>query len=88
MGLNILRQEFYNNFNMQMVASDLMDLVDEDILFNYIKEEFNSNFMYGELYDLFKNELSKEELQETLEYLGHDFVDLDKLDEEERNNYY
>lgn len=88
MDLSILRQEFYNNFNMQMVASDLMDLVDEDILFNYIKEEFNDNFMYGELYDLFKNELSKEELQETLEYLGHDFVDLDELDKEERDNYY
>ena len=35
-----------------------------------------------------KDEMSKEDLQCLLEDMGHDFVDLDELDEEEREKYY
>ena len=59
-----------------------------EVLDNYISNEFNDNFSYGELYDLFKDYLDKEKLQILLEYLGHDFVDLDELDEEEKEKYY
>ena len=44
--------------------------------------------MYGEIYDIFKDEMSKEDLKSLLKNMGHDFVDLDELDEEERENYY
>ena len=44
--------------------------------------------MYGELFDLFGAYLDKETLQCLLEDMGHDFVDLDELDEEEREKYY
>ena len=44
--------------------------------------------MYGELFDIFSPYLDKETLQILLEDMGHDFVDLDELDEEEREKYY
>jgi len=84
-----LKELFIRNFNMEMVAVDLMDLIDDEVLEKYIFDEFNNNFMYGELYDLFKDEVGdKETLQCLLEDMGHDFVDLDELDEEEREKYY
>lgn len=92
--MSILKRKFIENFNMERIALDLMDLVDEldmtadNILDNFIYEQFNEEFMYGEIYDIFKDEMSKEDLQCLLEDMGHDFVDLDELDEEEREKYY
>lgn len=86
--MEFIKQKFIEQFNMERVARDLMNMIDEDKLLNYIYEEFGDNFMYGELYDLFKNELSKEDLQCLLEEMGFDFVDLDELDEEEKDKYY
>lgn len=84
-----LKELFTRNFNMEMVAYDLMDLIDDETLETYIFDEFNSNYTYGELYDLFKDEIGdKETLQCLLEDMGHDFVDLDELDEEEKEKYY
>ena len=91
---DILIQKFIENFNMGMVAIDLIDLmvnnakVNKKDLIEYIKEQFNRDFMYGELYDLFKNEISdKKELKLFLENMGHTFVDLEEL-EEERDKYF
>ena len=78
--MDFWKQKFIENFNLEMAAPDIMDLVDEEKLHDYIIEEFNNNFMYGELYDLFKDEMSKEELKDVLEEMGHDFVDLDDED--------
>ena len=78
--MDFWKQKFIENFNLEMAAPDIMDLVDEEKLYNYIIDEFNSNFTYEELYDLFKNEMSKEELKNVLEEMGHDFVDLDSED--------
>jgi len=84
-----LKDLFIKNFNMEMVAVDLMDLIDDEVLEEYIFSEFNSNFTYGELYDLFKNEVGdKETLKCLLEDMGHNFVDLDELTDEEKEKYY
>ena len=90
---NILRQKFIENYNMEMVAVELMNLIEKidmtvEVLENFINEKFGEDFMYGELYELFKDELHKEDLKVLLEDMGHDFVDLDELDEEEREKYF
>ena len=90
---NILRQKFIENYNMEMVAVELMNLIEEidmtgEVLENFINEKFGEDFMYGELYELFKDEVNKEDLKVLLEDMGHDFVDLDELDEEEREKYF
>lgn len=89
----LLRRKFNEEFNVNNICLDLMGLIDEidmtyEVLNNYIANVFNNSFMYGELYDLFKNYLSKDKLKILLEYLGHDFVDLDELEKKERNKYY
>ena len=90
---NILRQKFIENYNMEMVAVELMNLIEEidmtgEVLENFINEKFGEDFMYGELYELFKDEVDKEDLKVLLESMGHDFVDLDELSEEEKEKYY
>ena len=90
---NILRQKFIENYNMEMVAVELMNLIEEidvsgEVLENFINEKFGEDFMYGELYELFKDEVDKEDLKVLLEDMGHDFVDLDELNEEEREKYF
>lgn len=85
---NILKQAFIENFNVNKVVTDLMDLIEEDKLMNYIIDQFNDNFSYGELYDLFKDKFSKKGLQKLLEDMTHEFVDLDKLSEKEKEEYY
>ena len=90
---NILRQKFIENYNMEMVAFELMNLIEEndttgEVLENFINEKFGEDFMYGELYELFKEEDDKEDLKVLLKDMGHDFVDLDELDEEEKEKYF
>lgn len=90
---NILRQKFIENYNMEMVAVELINLIEEidmtgEVLENFINEKFGEDFMYGELYELFKDEVDKEDLKVLLEDMGHDFVDLDELDEEEKERYF
>ena len=90
---NILRQKFIENYNMEMVAVELMNLIEEidmteEVLENFINKKFGEDFMYGELYELFKDEVDKEDLKVLLEDMGHDFVDLDELDEEEKEKYF
>ena len=86
--LSILRQKFYQEFNLERCASDIMDLVDEKDLKAYLIEEFGDSFMYGELFDLFKDELAEEDLQGLLEEMGFTYVNLNELNEEEREKYY
>ena len=90
----ILRDKFCENFKVNHLTLEIMDLVDEldmtadNVLDNFICGQFNENCTYGEIYDIFKDEMSKEDLKSLLENMGHDFVDLDELDEEEREKYY
>lgn len=76
--MEFLKEQFIKNFNMEMVAIDLLSLIDNDILYDYIIKEFNENFTYKELYNLFKNEMSKEDLKDLLTEMGHDFLDLEE----------
>ena len=89
----ILRDKFYENFKVNHLTLELMNLIEEidvggEVLENFINEKFGEDFMYGELYELFKNEVDKEDLKVLLEDMGHDFVDLDELDEEEKEKYF
>ena len=89
----ILRDKFYENFKVNHLTLELMNLIEEidvsgEVLENFINEKFREDFMYGEIYDIFKDEVSKEDLKSLLKNMGHDFVDLDELDEEEREKYY
>ena len=89
----ILRDKFCENFQVNHLALELMNLIEEidvsgEVLENFINEKFGEDFMYGEIYDIFKDEMSKEDLKSLLKNMGHDFVDLDELDEEEREKYY
>lgn len=89
----ILRDKFCENFKVNHLTLELMNLIEEidvsgEVLENFINEKFGEDFMYGEIYDIFKDEMSKEDLKSLLKNMGHDFVDLDELDEEERKKYY
>ena len=89
----ILRDKFCENFKVNHLTLELMNLIEEidvsgKVLENFINEKFGEDFMYGEIYDIFKDEMSKEDLKSLLKNMGHDFVDLDELDEEEREKYY
>ena len=89
----ILRDKFCENFKVNHLTLELMNLIEEidvsgEVLENFINEKFGEDFMYGEIYDIFKDEMSKEDLKSLLKNMGHDFVDLDELDEEEQEKYY
>ena len=64
---------FIQNFNMERVASELLDMIQEDELYEFIIRQFNENFTYEELYKLFKNDMNDEDLKSILEEMGHDF---------------
>ena len=80
---------FVKYFNMERVVYDLMDLIDIEVLENYILKEFNDNFSYGELFDLFKNDIGDMQIVESiLKDMGHDFINLDKLSDKQKEKYY
>ena len=67
------KRVFIQNFNMERVASELLNMIQEDKLYKFIIRQFNENFTYEELYNLFKNDMNDEDLQCLLEEMGHDF---------------
>ncbi len=67
------KRVFIQNFNMERVASELLDMIQEDELYEFIIRQFNENFTYEELYKLFKNDMNDEDLQCLLEEMGHNF---------------
>ena len=76
--MNFWKTKLIENFNMEMVARDLLDLIDEDTLYDFIISEFNENFTYEELYKLFSKDMNKEDLKDLLTEMGHDFVELEE----------
>lgn len=87
-----LKDLFIENFNTNYLCIEFMNFIEEqdynngtDLLQQFMIQEFNSEFMYSELFDTFKERMDKEELKETLEYMGHTFVDLDELKEKREN---
>lgn len=73
---DILKELFVSEFNMEMVARDLMGLIDTKVLMNYIKDEINANFEYEELYHILMNCYDKKTTKAVLEELGHDFKEV------------
>jgi hypothetical protein len=67
------KRVFIQNFNMERVASELLDMIQEDELYEFIIRQFNENFTYEELYNLFKNDMNDKDLQHLLEEIGHNF---------------
>lgn len=81
--MDLLRRKFIENYNMEMVSTDLMYLIDEidttgSVLDDFINEKFSEDFTYEELYDLFKDEVSEEDLKDILESMGFEYIKLDK----------
>lgn len=76
--MDFWKTKLIENFNMEMVARDLLDLIDEDTLYDFIISEFNENFTYEELYKLFSKDMNKEDLKDLLTEMGHDFVELEE----------
>lgn len=86
---DFLKQVFIKEFNMEMVAEDLLDMMKSKQLEQYIIDKFNENFMYGELYDLFMRETkNKDQTKLLLTKMGHNFVDLDTICAKKREFYY
>ena len=81
--MDLLRRKFIENYNMEMVSTDLMYLIDEidttgSVLDNFINEKFSEDFTYEELYNLFKDEVCEEDLKDILESMGFEYIKLDK----------
>lgn len=81
--MDLLRRKFIENYNMEMVSTDLIYLIDEidttgSVLDDFINEKFSEDFTYEELYNLFKDEVSEEDLKDMLESMGFEYIKLDK----------
>lgn len=67
-----LKNMFVKYFNVENMTSELMDLIDDDKLMDFILSEFKNNFTRDELYEELKDELSEEDLETFLsEDLGY-----------------
>lgn len=68
--LEKLKELFIQNFNMEMVASDLIDMVAPKKLEKYLYEKFKKEFNVKELEELFGNFMDKKEIEETFKKMG------------------
>lgn len=68
--LENLKELFIQNFNMEMVASDLIDMVAPKKLEKYIYEKFKKEFNVEELEELFRSFMDKKEIEETFKKMG------------------
>lgn len=68
--LENLKELFIQNFNMEMVASDLIDMVAPKKLEKYLYEKFKKEFNVEELEELFGNLMDKKEIEETFKKMG------------------
>lgn len=68
--LENLKELFMQNFNMEIVASDLIDMIAPKKLEKYIYEEFKKEFDIEELEELFGNFMDKKEIEETFKKMG------------------
>lgn len=68
--LENLKELFIQNFNIKMVARDLIDMVAPKKLEKYIYEKFKKEFNVEELEKLFGNFMDKKEIEETFKKMG------------------
>ena len=68
--LENLKELFIQNFNMEMVARDLIDMVAPKKLEKYLYEKFKKEFNVEELEELFGEFMDKKEIEETFKKMG------------------
>lgn len=68
--LENLKELFIQNFNMEMVARDLIDMVAPKKLEKYLYEKFKKEFNVEELEELFGNFMDKKEIEEIFKKMG------------------
>ena len=68
--LENLKELFIQNFNMEMVASYLIDMVAPKKLEKYLYEKFKKEFNVEELEKLFETVMNREEIEETFKKMG------------------
>ena len=68
--LENLKELFIQNFNMEMVARDLIDMVAPKKLEKYLYEKFKKEFNVEKLEELFGNFMDKKEIEETFKKMG------------------
>ena len=68
--LEVLKMLFMQEFNMEMVASDLINMVAPKKLEKYLYEKFKKEFNVEELEELFGEFMDKKEIEETFKKMG------------------
>lgn len=52
-GLNALEEAYYENYNNDSRLPELFELIDEDKLYEWFCGQFERDFTYGELVEMF-----------------------------------
>lgn len=88
--IQFLKTMFIQEFNVNNIGIELLDIVEENKLKDYIYRQFKENIMYGEIFRIFKDSglISENMLQFILEDMGFDFINIDELSQEETENYF
>lgn len=68
--LEVLKMLFMQEFNMEMIAGDLINMVAPKKLEKYIFQKFNEEFEVEELEKLFETVMSREEIEEIFKKMG------------------
>lgn len=68
--LEVLKMLFMQEFNMKMVAEDLINMVAPKKLETYIYQKFNEEFEVEELEKLFETVMNREEIEEIFKKMG------------------
>ena len=68
--LEKLKELFIQNFNMEMVARDLIDMVAPKKLEKYLYEKFKKEFNVEELEEIFGKFMDTKEIEETFKKMG------------------
>lgn len=71
MNMEFWENIFIQEFNVNHLTLEILDLIDDDKLINFIQEKFVEEFSKDELINIFTNEVGKnQELIDILEELG------------------
>lgn len=68
--LEVLKMLFMQEFDMEMVAEDLINMVAPKKLEKYIFQKFNEEFEVEELENLFETVMNREEIEEIFKKMG------------------
>lgn len=80
--MNWWKQKFIEHFQVNHLCLNLMDLIDEEQLLDFIWESFRGEFTKEEIIGLFKDELSQDELNNVL----YDELDYEESEEDGYEN--